>query len=242
MLAYCCSSKIESTIVVISVKRILVWLKVSVWYAILPWFLVVELSLHVILENWISKEESGLFIAACMIVYCFPSFICLIAIVWIYNLIWSVPLDFIKFGLQAVFCRNLKGIIPLDQLRRCLASRKMSTNTIAPAATTSTAVPLHRQLSRSVSTATSDNTENLELQPASILPELDHLARAGASFYSTYTEPLSALEHPKPLIKSQSIWTHSFSLWLPIFIKIACAPMDALFFHRINLHVFAWIR
>ena len=107
--------------------------------------------------------------------------------------------------------RSLHAVLPLEQLRRHLTSSGVRDNSIAPIAAASTSVSVRRQLSRPLSIAKLDDTENLEPQRGSMLPSLDQLVQVGASFYSPYTESLSGLNPPKLLLKAESIWTDSFS-------------------------------
>jgi hypothetical protein len=136
-----------------------------------------------------------------------------LAIVWVYNLIWFVPLDFIKFGLQATFDRSIRAVQPFDRFQRRRVSIKVAENAVGPEETFSTTLATRRQVERQYSRqVTRQSIEEEEIDkgqpsqlPESLITTLNHLTQTGASFYAPYTDTLSALRRQNPLLRSVSV-------------------------------------
>jgi hypothetical protein len=129
------------------------------------------------------------------------SFIFFLAIVWIYNLIWFIPLDFIKFGLQAMFSRSLHAVKPFDKSHHSFDSKKQSINLIMPTVTDSTIDINHSQ---PVLQDAAEDQGNSESHLESIMTTLDQFTQTGASYYSPYTETFSVLRSRNSLLSSLS--------------------------------------
>ncbi|CAF1024705.1 unnamed protein product [Didymodactylos carnosus] len=107
-------------------------------------------------------------------------------IVWIWNIIWFIPLDLIKFCLQAIFAKSIHAIQPFNN--RCRAFCRRS----------------HRQVQESSSDNNYPTLENLLKQTSNLerstdendflLTKFDEFSMTGANFYSFYTEPLDKLK------------------------------------------------
>jgi hypothetical protein len=148
----------------------------------------------------------------------------ILAIVWVYNIIWFLPLDFIKFGLQASFDRDLHAVKPFNALQRRRISVKLPENAIVPIETPSPIVnarrkldrqitrqmtqqisrQMTRQISRQMSKEGGVDEDRVEEQSGSIITTLEQLTQTGASFYAPYTDTLSALRRQNPLLRSMS--------------------------------------
>ena len=123
-------------------------------------------------------------------IYLYP-----LGIVWIYNFIWFVPLDFIKFALQASFSRSLHAVKPFEHIhRRLIASRQA--RTIVPDGVAQDLIRERRVYMQQASL----RQESVEEKPGA----LDKVAEFGSSFYSSYTDPLSALRKLNPLLRRTS--------------------------------------
>lgn len=115
-----------------------------------------------------------------------------LGIVWIYNFIWFVPLDFIKFVLQASFNRSLHAVKPFEHIhRRLIASRQA--RAVVPEGVAQDLIKERRVYMQQASL----RQESVEEKPGVI----DHVAEFGSSFYSSYTDPLSALRKLNPLLR-----------------------------------------
>jgi len=125
----------------------------------------------------------------------------LLAIVWIYNLIWFVPLDFIKFGLQAVFNRTLHAVKPFERIHDHVIASKRSKRAIMPSETIDKIIDARRDYSRQLS----QQEQQLEVKTTCMPTTFDQMTQTGASFYSPYTDTLSVLKKRNPFLKSVSI-------------------------------------
>jgi hypothetical protein len=119
-----------------------------------------------------------------------------LAIVWVYNLVWFVPLDFTKFGLQVAFNRSLHVVKPFEHIHRRLIASKQAKGTVIPIEMIAKIVGNRREQIRRLS-------EREEPKQASwFTATLDEAAQTGSSYYSPYTETLSVLTQRNPLRKS----------------------------------------
>ncbi len=116
-------------------------------------------------------------------------------------MIWFIPLDFIKFGLQAVFHRSLKTIKPFEHIhRRLIASRKAK----------GTVVPLgiaDKDAGHRLERAKRLSQQEQPFQGrrgTRISIKLDEVSQSGSSFYAPYTDPLSILRIQNPLLTPAS--------------------------------------
>jgi hypothetical protein len=122
-------------------------------------------------------------------------------IVWIYNLIWFVPLDFIKFGLQAAFNRSLHAVKPFEHIHRRWIASKQAKGTVIPSEVLEKIIDERRQNLKQLY----QQERPLEEKTTTCLPKkLDQVTQTGSSFYSPYTETLSFLRTQNPLLKSVS--------------------------------------
>lgn len=128
-----------------------------------------------------------------------------LGIVWIYNLIWFIPLDYIKFALQAAFSGNLHVVKPFEHMRRRIRALKQTEATVVPMDQSEDRIsnrsPPSKQASRPGEFSGSQRGQRAPTK-------FDGFTQRGASFYAPYTEPLSALSvlpMRTPLIKSTSI-------------------------------------
>jgi hypothetical protein len=55
-----------------------------------------------------------------------------LAIVLIWNIIWFIPLDFIKFALQAAFDRSVRTVRPFEHIHRRLIALKQAKTSVQP--------------------------------------------------------------------------------------------------------------
>ncbi|CAF0900061.1 unnamed protein product [Adineta ricciae] len=115
------------------------------------------------------------------------------AIIWIYNLIWYVPLDYIKFALQAVLERSLHAVSPFEHLHRRLIA---SQGTVAPHDGLQRKTSDRREQRRQSQTEVSLTEASNVCLPA----KFDQVTETGSSFYSPYTETLSVLKTLNPLL------------------------------------------
>ena len=123
--------------------------------------------------------------------YCFVLFFNL-GIIWIYNLIWFIPLDFIKFGLQAVFHRSLHTVKPFEHIHRRLLASKQANASVAPLDMADEIANERRASSKP------------PLEPESTTDRstvLEQVTQFGASFYSPYTDTLSHFTKLNPLLR-----------------------------------------
>ncbi|CAF3588766.1 unnamed protein product [Rotaria sordida] len=118
------------------------------------------------------------------------------AIIWIYNLIWFVPLDYIKFSLQAIFSRSLHVIKPFEHIHRRLIASKQAKATVIPLEIIQKTIDERREQLRQLS-----QREVREVKPTTF----DQLTQTGSSLYSPYTDTLSALRKRDPLLRSISL-------------------------------------
>ncbi|CAF0990420.1 unnamed protein product [Rotaria sordida] len=118
------------------------------------------------------------------------------AIIWIYNLIWFVPLDYIKFSLQAIFSRSLHVIKPFEHIHRRLIASKQAKATVLPLEIIQKTIDERREQLRQLS-----QREVREVKPTTF----DQFTQTGSSFYSPYTDTLSALRKRDPLLRSISL-------------------------------------
>ncbi|CAF0885835.1 unnamed protein product [Rotaria sordida] len=118
------------------------------------------------------------------------------AIIWIYNLIWFVPLDYIKFSLQAIFSRSLHVIKPFEHIHRRLIASKQAKATVIPLEIIQKTIDERREQLRQLS-----QREVREVKPTTF----DQFTQTGSSFYSPYTDTLSALRKRDPLLRSISL-------------------------------------
>jgi hypothetical protein len=125
----------------------------------------------------------------------------LLAIVWIYNLIWFVPLDFIKFGLQAVFNRTLHAVKPFERIHNHMIASRRAKRAIMPSETIDKIIDDHPGYSRQLS----QQEQQLEVKTTCMPTTFDQVTQTGSSFYSPYTETLSFLRKQNPLLKSVSL-------------------------------------
>ncbi|CAF4876145.1 unnamed protein product [Rotaria sp. Silwood1] len=119
------------------------------------------------------------------------------AIVWIYNLIWFVPLDYIKFGLQAVFSRSLHAVKPFEHIHRRIIASKHAKATVIPLEIIQKIIDDRREQLRQLS----QREEVHEVKPTAF----DQFTQIGSSFYSPYTDTLSVLRKQNPLLRSISL-------------------------------------
>ncbi|CAF4146050.1 unnamed protein product [Adineta steineri] len=123
------------------------------------------------------------------------------AIIWVYNIIWYIPLDYIKFGLQAVFNRSLHAVKPFEHIRLRLLASKQAKGTVIPSDLIEKIIIDRREHLRQ-----SQRQEPLATKPATYMTtKLDEFTQTGSSFYSPYTDTLSFLRKQNPLIKSVSL-------------------------------------
>lgn len=128
-------------------------------------------------------------------------FVFLLAIIWVYNIIWFIPIDFIKFGLQAVFHRSLHAVKPFEHIRRRLSKSKEAQASVMPMDEAERIAEERREYLKQKP----QQAKPLEPIPVSCLPtKVDQITQTGSSFYSPYTDTLSALRAHNPLLRSLS--------------------------------------
>ncbi len=116
-------------------------------------------------------------------------------------MIWFIPLDFIKFGLQAVFHRSLKTIKPFEHIHRRLIAAKQTKGTVVPLEVADKDAGDRRERSKRLS----QQKQPLEIKQATrISTKLDEFTQTGSSFYAPYTDTLSILRIQNPLLKPVS--------------------------------------
>ena len=121
-----------------------------------------------------------------------------VAIIWVYNFIWFVPLDFIKFALQAVFHRSIHAVQPFERIHRRLLASRQAKGTVTPADMEKKAIEERRTQRK----RTSRQEEALETKPISWIPKkFEQATIAGSGLYAPYTETLSALKKQNPLLQ-----------------------------------------
>jgi len=116
-------------------------------------------------------------------------------------LIWFIPLDFIKFGLQAVFHRSLHTIKPFEHIHRRLIASKQAKATVVPLEVAEKDASYRRQRSKRLS---QQEQPSEVTQTTNVPTKLDLLSRTGSSFYAPYTDTLSILRIQNPLLKPVS--------------------------------------
>jgi len=122
-------------------------------------------------------------------------------IIWIYNMIWFVPLDFIKFALQAVFHRSLHAVKPFEHLHRRIIASKQAKGTVVPLEVAERYAIDRREYLKQIS----QHEQPLEPKAPSCLPStIDQVTQTGSSFYAPYTDTLAALRTHNPLLRSMS--------------------------------------
>ena len=109
-------------------------------------------------------------------------------------MIWFIPIDFIKFGLQAAFHRSIHTIKPFEHIHRRLIASKQAKATVVPLDVAERAASIRREYSR-------QGSQKEGAVAAAPQTRLDQIAETGSSFYSPYTATLSALRIHNPLLK-----------------------------------------
>ncbi len=119
-----------------------------------------------------------------------------------YNIIWFVPLDYIKFVLQAAFHRSVHAVKPFEHIHRRLIASRQAKATVVPLELAEKIVGDRRDALRILA----QQERPLEPKQVTCLPRtLDEVTQTGSSFYSPYTETLSVLRKHNPLLRSVSI-------------------------------------
>ena len=140
-----------------------------------------------------------------------------IAIIWVYDVIWFLPLDFIKFGLQVGFNRSFIGVSPFKQCCgiKFGSKKEKQENVIVPETVIPVPKAMPRQLSRQMSLKYTEIQKMAAAPPKlqrgvsrqkSVLQRIDEIGGAGAGFYDPHMDILPKSEyHPTTLerIKSQ---------------------------------------
>lgn len=139
-----------------------------------------------------------------MLKICPVSFI--IGIVWVYDIIWFLPLDFVKFGLQMAFARSATGIKPFNQCHEGCLSKLCKGSAIAPENATAVEIPSEnpqpRRLSRMSNDVAIQTPHHKRQKP--ILNKINELGEFGAPYYTAHTDILSG-------IQQQGFMARSFS-------------------------------
>ncbi len=125
-----------------------------------------------------------------------------LAIVLIWNIIWFIPLDFIKFALQAAFDRSLRTVKPFEHIHRRRIALKQAETTVLPSDVVEQIIDDRREHSKRLA----KQEQTLEVgETTSFATKFDQVAQAGSSFYSPYTDTLSVLRRPNRLLRSRSL-------------------------------------
>lgn len=141
-----------------------------------------------------------------------------IAIIWVYDLIWFFPLDFIKFGLQIAFNCSFRAVKPFKQCCGwdCTIKRKRKENAIVPETEISVPEPIPDQLLRQMSIRYTEMQKNTGVFPKdqkspvrekSVLRRIDEIGEMGANYYNPHMEVLSTLRHRQVMLgRAHSHW------------------------------------
>ena len=127
-----------------------------------------------------------------------------VAIIWVYNLIWFIPLDYIKFVLQAVFQRSVHAVQPFERIHRRLLAWRKAKGAVTPSDLVDKIIEERREQQRQISQTQQEKP--LEAKQGSYMStKLEQVAVAGSSHYAPYTETLSVLLRQNPLTRSFSV-------------------------------------
>ncbi|CAF4573941.1 unnamed protein product, partial [Rotaria magnacalcarata] len=116
-------------------------------------------------------------------------------IVWVYDIIWFIPLDFVKFGLQMAFARSLGGAKPFNGGCDNLFSKICKRSAVSPEHTVTIRRTSHRQSTRPSLNNGEDISTRLSsrLQRKSVIDKIDEFVELGASYYTPHADILSGL-------------------------------------------------
>lgn len=135
-----------------------------------------------------------------------------IAIIWVYDAIWFLPLDFIKFSLQVAFNCSFSVVKPFKQCcgRKCSRKKKQQKNAVGPESEIPIPKPVPPQFIRQMSIRYTEiqqkqaeatvNVQNLPKKEKGILKRIDEFGELGANYYSPHMEVLSTLRRRQVIL------------------------------------------
>ncbi|CAF1301651.1 unnamed protein product [Rotaria magnacalcarata] len=117
------------------------------------------------------------------------------AIVWVYDIIWFLPLDFVTFGLQIAFARSPTAVKPFNQCCECCFSKICKGNAIAPENVTTIQITSHNPPVHQLSKINNDVATQIQshMQEKSITT-INEIAEFDAPYYKPHTDILSGLK------------------------------------------------
>ncbi|CAF4125458.1 unnamed protein product [Rotaria socialis] len=127
------------------------------------------------------------------------------AIVWVYDIIWFLPLDFVTCDLQIAFARSPTAVKTFNQCCECCFSKICKGNAIAPENVTTIQITSHNPPVHQLSKINNDVATQIQshTQEKSIT-KINEIAEFGAPYYKPHTDILTGL-------KQQVFMARSFS-------------------------------
>ncbi|CAF3487873.1 unnamed protein product [Rotaria socialis] len=129
----------------------------------------------------------------------------ILAIVWVYDIIWFLPLDFVTCDLQIAFARSPTAVKTFNQCCECCFSKICKGNAIAPENVTTIQITSHNPPVHQLSKINNDVATQIQshTQEKSIT-KINEIAEFGAPYYKPHTDILTGL-------KQQVFMARSFS-------------------------------